>query len=124
MPKQGKITFMAESINEKLHKIKFFKDKFLIFFIFILAFFASFALGALSCQSKSQMRLLHLKEKEPDFSDKSLFRLDFVLASKKGDKYYFLWCAGSQRIKKENLIFFKDAKEAEKAGYSLSKTCK
>jgi len=110
---------MAESINEKLHKIKFLRNDFLIFFIFVLALFIAFALGYLSHSSKTPIKLYSIALK-----DVKMTRLDFVIASKKGTKYYFLWCPGVDKIKKSNLIGFKNKEEAEKAGYSLSKTCK
>lgn len=46
-----------------------------------------------------------------------------VSASKNGTKYYFPWCSGLSRIKKENLVSFASAKEAEAAGYALAANC-
>ncbi len=109
------------SINETLYKIKFFKDKVLIFIIFVLLLFASFSLGFLSAKEKIEMRLLRTDSIENMNGFKSL---DFTVASRNGKSYYFLWCSGAGRIKKENLISFKSEKEAQKAGYKLSKTCR
>jgi len=46
-----------------------------------------------------------------------------IVASKSGKKYYFPWCSGINRIKKENRIFFEDEAAAEARGLTLSKTC-
>ncbi|MEK7661912.1 MAG: hypothetical protein AAB355_00200 [Patescibacteria group bacterium] len=46
-----------------------------------------------------------------------------VLASKGGSKYYFPWCGGVSRIKKENLVSFATPREAEQSGYTLAANC-
>ena len=47
-----------------------------------------------------------------------------IIVSKNGQKYYFSWCSGVNRIKSENMAYFSDENEAKAAGYELSKTCK
>lgn len=47
---------------------------------------------------------------------------DFI-ASVNGKNYYPAGCAAGNKIKKENQIRFKSAKEAEARGYQLSKSC-
>lgn len=44
-------------------------------------------------------------------------------ASKNGPTYTYFWCAGADRVKAENRIFFRDAEEAERSGRTLSKLC-
>jgi|AntAceMinimDraft_13_1070369.scaffolds.fasta_scaffold49115_1 hypothetical protein len=46
-----------------------------------------------------------------------------VVASKSGKKYYFPWCSGINRIKKENRVYFNTELEAQDNGLTLSKTC-
>ncbi len=46
------------------------------------------------------------------------------VASKNGTKYYFPWCAGANRIKEENKVWFQTAEDAKNAGYQPSSTCK
>jgi hypothetical protein len=46
-----------------------------------------------------------------------------VLASKSGSRYYFPNCSGVNRIKKENLVYFKSVKDAELKGLTLAKNC-
>jgi len=52
------------------------------------------------------------KKDEPKSSDKAF------VASKTGKKYYPVDSAQSKKIKEENRVYFKDEKEAEKAGYT------
>lgn len=49
--------------------------------------------------------------------------LSFV-ASKSGTKYHHITCPGAKQIKETNKIYFKDASEAQAAGYSLAANCK
>jgi hypothetical protein len=44
-------------------------------------------------------------------------------ASKNGPTYTFSWCQGADKIKKENIIYFVNAEEAERSGRTLSKLC-
>lgn len=46
-----------------------------------------------------------------------------IVASKKGSKYHLEDCPGAKRIKEENKIWFKDEKEAKKAGYESAANC-
>jgi methylphosphotriester-DNA--protein-cysteine methyltransferase len=48
---------------------------------------------------------------------------EFV-ASKKSNKYHRPTCAYAQKIRPENRVVFKDAKEAQAAGYVACKICK
>ena len=46
----------------------------------------------------------------------------FIYASSKGKKYYYYDCKAN--IKESNKIYFESDEAAQKAGYTLSKTCK
>lgn len=48
--------------------------------------------------------------------------LNFIYASKRGKNYYYFDCKAN--IKEENKIFFDSDEKAQKAGYTLSKSCK
>ena len=54
----------------------------------------------------------------PSYQQKGSF-----VASKNGEKYYPLSCAGVNRIKEENKIYFTTQEEAESAGYSKAANC-
>lgn len=47
-----------------------------------------------------------------------------VVASVNSDKYHYLRCPGVKAIKEENKITFKNANEAQLAGFSLAGNCK
>lgn len=46
-----------------------------------------------------------------------------IVASKNGSKYYLLSCAGANRIKEENKVYFTSVDEAERAGYGPASNC-
>jgi hypothetical protein len=45
------------------------------------------------------------------------------VASRSGETYYFPWCGSANRIKDENLVWFKDRAEAEQNGYRPASNC-
>ena len=47
-----------------------------------------------------------------------------VVGSKNSKKYHRPTCQWAQKIKPENKVVFKDAKEAKQAGYRACKVCK
>lgn len=49
---------------------------------------------------------------------------NIFFASKRGHKYYPETCSAGKTIKKENRVYFGTRTEAEKAGYTLSSSCK
>ena len=111
---------VGEIIKEKTNKIKSIKEITLIFIVFVLFNILSFALGVLAGKDKSAIKIMHTNlQKHLPTQD-----LSFVLASKHGKKYYYLWCSGINNISFKNRIYFKDKTEAERVGYTLSSTCK
>lgn len=61
----------------------------------------------------------------PDEDDlTSLTSEGLLVGSKNSDKYHYPWCPGAVRIKEENKVWFKSAKEARSAGYEPAKNCK
>jgi hypothetical protein len=47
-----------------------------------------------------------------------------IIGSKGGQVYYYSWCKGVSRIKKENMVTFTSDEEAKIAGRKLASTCK
>ena len=45
-------------------------------------------------------------------------------ASSRGSKYYTISCSAGKTIKQENRIWFTTGEEAERAGYTLSNSCR
>ncbi|MEI7688766.1 MAG: hypothetical protein WCI91_01120 [Candidatus Nomurabacteria bacterium] len=56
--------------------------------------------------------------------DSSLSKKRMYVASKNGKLYYSLGCSGAKRISAKNEIWFATTSEAEKAGFTLSASCK
>jgi len=53
------------------------------------------------------------------------FAADYkYVGSAKSDKYHYPTCEWAKKIKPENLVTFKSAKEAQDAGYVPCKVCK
>ena len=46
-----------------------------------------------------------------------------IVASKKGKKYYFVWCKYADSIKGSNKIYFKDEDSAKASGRTLANGC-
>lgn len=70
------------------------------------------------------------KYKKPKTSNNSNISIKDVnpnnlfLASKKGSRYYPVNCKAGQSISADNIIYFKTADEAIKAGFVISNSCK
>jgi len=101
--------------------------------IVILVAFSSFGLGRLSAiEEKRPAVKITLPDSSPAASAKVALSpktapkeavSSGVVASKNGSRYYFPWCGGIERIKKENIVSFATPKEAEQSGYSLAANC-
>lgn len=50
--------------------------------------------------------------------------IDSIVASKRGSKYYFIWCSGAKTLSETNKIYFDSETSAQNAGYSLATNCK
>jgi lipopolysaccharide export system protein LptC len=88
--------------------------------ILILASLASFGLGFLAGIDAEQGREVGI-ESSPLTATSSNRQ---VVVSKSGTKYYFLWCAGANRISESNKKWFTSARLAEEAGYTPASNCK
>ena len=103
--------------------------------IIVLVAFSSFGLGRLSAtgERREPVKITfpeNVLSSAAPVNAVSLPRADAgeginsgVLASKGGSKYYFPWCGGIERIKKENLVSFATPGEAEQYGYTLAANC-
>lgn len=101
--------------------------------IIILVAIIAFGLGRLSVEpnqanqgvvpiSESEAEALHATE--PHISSTTDAIVGGYVASKTGTKYHLPWCAGAQKIKEENKIWFATKAEAETAGYTPAANCK
>lgn len=110
------ITETLKKINRELRGANFLS----IFLTFILI--SSFIIYKIY----SSMNLVEAKEINyiaSNFSSENTNKnLHFIYASRRGKKYYYFNCKAN--IKEENKIYFTNDENAQKAGYTLSKTCK
>ena len=96
--------------------------------VIILTALASFGLGRLSALGKNKfpVRIETKNQSAAALSSqnpKTESAQNLFVASRNGQVYHFPWCAGAQRIKEENKIFFDSREEAEKAGLRPAANC-
>ena len=96
--------------------------------VIILTALASFGLGRLSALGKNKfpVRIETKNQSAAALSSqnpKTESAQNLFVASRNGQVYHFPWCAGAQRIKEENKIFFNSREEAEKAGLRPAANC-
>jgi hypothetical protein len=113
----------------------------LVIVIIILVGLGSFELGRLSKNTASELKIEYPSQEASavgsvDQSSSNLPINSNILqkseklitgnffASSRGTKYYSLSCSAGKTIKQENRIYFETSGEAEKAGYTLSSSCK
>lgn len=117
-------------------------ESILIIFIIILTSLISFELGRFSVDSNSGIKLNFSQKKDKILSSSAINAENFLkinpnldrtnnintsksfFASKRGKKYYPIGCSAGKSIKQNNKIFFDSKEKAEKAGYTLSNSCR
>lgn len=132
------------SINHFLNKIKgrtgIDVNTLVCLCVIVLVGLSSFGLGRLSVSNISKEEDIKLentdlgivkgeigKSGEVESSMKNIesnFKERMYVASKNGKLYYTVSCSGANRIREENKVWFASRIDAEKAGYSLSSSCK
>ena len=126
---------IKQLINETLQSEK--GRDILVVIIIILVGSGSFELGRLSKEnSNTGVKVEYPNQDSMSAQNKSvnLISANVVsvstqngknyFASSKGSKYYSLGCSAGKNIKQENKVYFATREGAEKAGYSLSSSCK
>jgi len=96
--------------------------------VIILTALASFGLGRLSALGKNKfpVRIEAKNQSVAALSSqnpKTESAQNLFVASRNGQVYHFPWCAGAQRIKEENKIYFSSKEEAQKAGLRPAANC-
>ena len=96
--------------------------------VIILTALASFGLGRLSALGKNKfpVRIETKNQSAAALSSqnpKTESAQNLFVASRNGQVYHFPWCAGAQRIKEENKIYFSSKEEAQKAGLRPAANC-
>ena len=134
---------VSMSIPNIFHKIKSKSliDKSTIMYLFIIVGvgIGSFGLGRLSVvntdkdsvdngisilSNKALLGDANIKENDSKLIEPiNNVKEKRYVASKNGKMYYSPGCSGASRIKPENQIWFSTSQDAEKSGYSKSKSC-
>ena len=113
----------------------------LIVLVVILVGLGSFELGRLSKQNSSSGIKIEYPNKDPGQTETQTANAVSVVnnipkttstantiktffASNRGTKYYSIGCSGGKTIKQENRVYFATREEAERAGYTLSSSCR
>lgn len=84
----------------------------------------SFGLGRLSIFSEQQTPEVTISQGAFAAQVIPLVPGGQVVASARGKKYHFPWCPGAETISAGNRVWFKDAQEARKRGYTPAGNCK
>ena len=119
-------------IKDALAKIKAWflprEGEIILAAVIILTALASFGLGRLSALGKNKfpVRIETKNQSAAALSSqnpKTESAQNLFVASRNGQVYHFPWCAGAQRIKEENKIYFSSKEEAQKAGLRPAANC-
>lgn len=103
--------------------------------LLILAMIVSFLLGRLSKDAKNAIIIEPSGEKTNQIEPVAYtidnvkeqtkeLGIESIVASKRGSKYYFIWCSGAKTLSEANKIYFSSEALAQNAGYSLATNCK
>jgi len=130
---------MLSNIQEK---IKYFvednKSDLLVAVAVFLVGLGGFGLGRLSAiwSEKKPITIIQNQEENTEALRPTLDRQNIAsvvsaiqnkhgkyIASKSGTAYHFPWCAGAQKIKEANKIWFNTKEEAESRGYKPAGNC-
>ena len=117
---------MLQSIQEKAKIINsHISRSFLWSIITISIVISSFLLYVSYIDVKSQNKIAYIKNTAvPVIDYKEKLSANTIVASKNGKKYYYSWCKGVEKIKKENLVTYANEDEAKASGKELSVNCK
>lgn len=109
----------AKIINSSIPRTVLWSIVMTFLVISIFLFYASYL------DIKSQNKIEYIKNTDTsitNYSKKPSFNA--IVASKNGTKYYYLWCRGVEKIKKENIITYANEQEAKASGKELSVNCR
>lgn len=116
---------MLESIQEKAKIINSNIPKTILWSIMIISIvISSFLLYITYLDVKSQPEIQYIKNTTaPVMNYNEKLSANTIVASRNGTKYYYSWCKGVEKIKKENLITYVNEEEAKASGKELSVNC-
>lgn len=124
---------IIEKIQEFIKSRELDEKNIYIVLLIVVVAFLSFGLGKLSALdvSKYPVRIegIHetIQQEEVEGSGRTLnegiSQGGLLVGSKNSTKYHHPWCAGAQRIKEENKVWFSSPEEAQSLGYSPASNC-
>ncbi len=109
-------------------------DKIFVGLLVIFVSMASFSLGRLSKifdeRPEFNFRDVLVQEEKIPLSSSLEKRgivqtnVSNIVATKSGQKYYFIWCKGVENLKEKNKVYFATEDDAKRAGKTLANNCK
>lgn len=111
---------LKERIKSRFAALPEVSQDVLLVMILVLACVASFGLGFLAGRDAGEQGSAAVVVAFPLVATTT----GEVVASKSGSKYYLPWCAGADRISKQNKVWFESADAARAKGYSPAANCK
>lgn len=117
---------MLQSIQEKAKIINSGISKTVLWSILTISIvISSFLLYVSYLDVKSQGKIEYIKNTHvPVVEYTEKISSNAIVASKNGTKYYYSWCKGVEKIKKENLVTYTSEEQAQASGKQLSVNCK
>lgn len=104
------------------------RDRVFFGILTILLVITTFFLGRMSkiFDERPVFSLEEIAQQKSDLTSLKQFQntsTSTIVASKKGKKYYFVWCKYADTIKESNKIYFKDEATAQASGRTLANGC-
>jgi hypothetical protein len=126
------ITFLHKISNRLMDITRFIsRDRVFYSILGLCLVTASFFMGRLSTIfeqkpifSVVEMERINTAIDEADLEKYKDISTSTIVASKKGKKYYFVWCKYASTLKEANKIYFDTEEEAKATGRSLASGCK
>ena len=122
---------MLANIPKKIKEINDLPRDIFAFSLIILLLVGSILVFALYTQSQSGMSAMriYMQQTVESGSERgvlgaSILDVGNYVGSKNGKTYHLPWCAGAQRIKDENKVWFETKEEAISRGYTPAGNCK
>lgn len=117
---------MLQSIQEKGKIINSQISKSILWSIILTSIvISSFLFYVSYLDVKSQGKIEYIKNTNvPVINYSEKLSANTIVASKNGAKYYYSWCKGVEKIKKENLVTYTSEEDAKASGKQLSVNCR
>ena len=120
------LTAFREKVKTRLALIR---DDVVLVSVVALVAAASFGVGRLAALNAGRARMrveipAPISTVQLGAAGEAIKGQEPYVASRNGNRYYFPWCAGVERIKEDNKVWFATKEDAEAAGYTKAQNCK